>query len=307
MKKAKESYLDIHKNYKCSPSVFYHRQNIFNPDGSFGTCLSTSQLAKLAKAFNKWSRSETIPVDDILRMKNPEESLWKAINTEMISSCENEACWITHPMISLLSEKDREELEYFTFKPKRPTGKNKSKSAWLSNVDIENVLKQYGKIYDFAIFLGPLPIDFAKYFSHYSFNENTINSAIKKGYKCIAIVFNTGTLQSGGKHWVSLFIDLRNKAKPTIEYFDSVGYNPPKEILSVINDIRKSVCPNNGLRCEYINEKIKQLSHQKGNNECGVYSLYFITERLKGTSYEEIQANEMPDKLMFEFRNKFFT
>jgi len=306
-------YIDTHKKYKCSPNVYYHLDDIIDhKHGKFASCFSPDQLIKLANAYNKWNGSNGSgnPIK-IPSRKDPDFTfkLWKSLNDALMKNCSgNESCWVSLPFIKLLDSSDQQTLTQFTFKPPRPMGKNKrTPNAWLSNFDISHVLAQYEVIFPDFVFLGPYPIDFAEHFSLYGFSPETITTVLKKKFKRIAIVFNTGTLKSGGKHWISLFLDFRNPEKATIEYFDSVGYAPPRVINNLINTIKESVCHANSLKCYNILEYTKQLDHQKGSTECGVYSLYFITERLKGRSYADIQANEMPDNVMFEFRNKFFT
>ena len=48
------------------------------------------------------------------------------------------------------------------------------------------------------------------------------------------------------------------------------------------------------------------IQHQFGNTECGVYSIYFLTELALGKSYKEIIKKKINDKTMNEYRNKFF-
>ena len=153
--------------------------------------------------------------------------------------------------------------------------------------------------------MGSFPIDYIKY-SFYNLDAKVIKKLIKKGIVRLGTIFNTGTLQSGGKHWVALFLNLKHKDymnKFTIEYFDSVGNNPLNEIKTFMNQLKEQICKND---CIPIHLHVKQLSHQKGNSECGVYCLYFITERLKGRTYVDIQSQLTPDAVMEKWRSKFF-
>ena len=49
---------------------------------------------------------------------------------------------------------------------------------------------------------------------------------------------------------------------------------------------------------------------QKNNSECGVYTIYYITERLNGNTFEEIitklKKKKSADKLMNSLRDVFF-
>jgi hypothetical protein len=90
----------------------------------------------------------------------------------------------------------------------------------------------------------------------------------------------------------------------TIEYFDSTGVAPRKQIREHIIHIKKRIEELTESTVKvYINKK----EHQKSNTECGMYSLYFITERLKGRTYSDIVENEIiPDKKMMELRDSLF-
>ena len=48
------------------------------------------------------------------------------------------------------------------------------------------------------------------------------------------------------------------------------------------------------------------IQHQQGNTECGVYSIYFLTELALGKSYKEIIEKKINYKTINEYRNKFF-
>ena len=49
--------------------------------------------------------------------------------------------------------------------------------------------------------------------------------------------------------------------------------------------------------------EINKKQHQKKNSECGVYSMNFIIERLKGKTLKDINKKRIPDELMNEMRN----
>lgn len=177
-------------------------------------------------------------------------------------------------------------------KPKSPKGKEE----WLSSVDIYDVMEQYVRKYSDFIFFGPVPIDW----DDFSNALSRIN--LKKLYKAkkkIGIVFNTDPSYKSGEHWISMFIDLKNR---TICFFYSVGDEPPKEIKKFMNKIVKQA-KGIGINLKPI---VNERQHQVGNNECGVYSLYFITSRLQGKSCQYINNKIIKDKEMNKYRKKFF-
>lgn len=304
--------LDVHREYKCAPNVYAYKTDIYNERlGTFDTCYNIHQLKNMIIAYNKTRPTESRISEDILKT-NDKDFMWLTLKEKLENECGNdEYCWTNDKLINKLPGDVKESVLTMTFKPERPMGKNgKTMNAWLSNFDISNVVEQLKRIYRDFEFLGPFPIDYEKYPEMYTLNMNVLSDLLRKGKKRIGIVFNTGTLKSGGIHWVALFLNFKIKHPIedayTIEYFDSVGRNPPKVIRNLIEQIKSGICLNFKEGCIKIHEKVKQLAHQKGNNECGVYCLYFISERLKGRSYEDLQANEMTDNIMFEFRNKFF-
>jgi hypothetical protein len=299
---------DIHKHFECSPIIYSNLKNIiWNKERKFASCFPKEHLISMIQLYNK-QYPDKINLENILKYnkKDIHYKLWKELYNKFYNQCkDDEICWLKQPSNKLLPNK--EDIYQYFFKPSMPKGNNgKYKNVWLSNYDIENVMKQYEGIFPHFKFLGPFPIDYMKY-GFYKLDNNLINNLLKKGITQIGIIFNTGTLKSGGKHWVTLFLNFKNKDYKnsyTIEYFDSVGNPPAKEINNFLNEIKKTFCNQND--CIPLHLHIKQLEHQRGNSECGVYALYFIVERLKGRSYIDIQSQLTPDDVMEQFRSKFF-
>lgn len=171
-------------------------------------------------------------------------------------------------------------------KPKQPDGA----FAWISSIDIQKVMEQYEKKYPSFLFLGAVPIDFHTIYPQ--IGNLRIN---KTKQNKIGIIFNTDESYKSGQHWISLFIDKQNK---TICFFDSTGDSPPKQVLTFINNIQ--------IQDNYqviINTK----KHQMGNNACGIYSLFFIIERLKGKKCKSIFDKVIKDKMMNNNRKQYFS
>jgi len=47
--------------------------------------------------------------------------------------------------------------------------------------------------------------------------------------------------------------------------------------------------------------------HQRGDTECGVYSLYYIRQRLEGTPARWFATDTVPDDAMIKFRKHLFS
>ena len=195
------------------------------------------------------------------------KQLWNEINNTL--NCNNEKCWI--------NKIDKTIINKF-YKPLIPKGKYK----WLTNNDIDMVLNQYNDS-NFKFF-GAIPSDY--------FHFNKIPKKISSQNN--AIIFNLDKSHQKGSHWIAIFIDNKNKI---IEYFDSTGYDiDNKDIKNFFN--------HNTFK--NYTKKINKNKHQINNSECGIYTIFYITNRLNGKSFEDLSNNIIHDKQMNKNRQKFF-
>tara|TARA_B100000214_G_C23913572_1_gene602549 strand:+ start:105 stop:1073 length:969 start_codon:yes stop_codon:yes gene_type:complete len=304
------------------------------------SCFKKKELDNIANVLNK-----KIPELKI-NIKSNKKKLWNDIRTSLIKitdtqTCVNEWCWLKTclekneggicktKMLDLLDKDTAMEMLMYTFKPPKPSGKKtlingkESDSVWLSTTDILFVMKQYEKIYDKFTFFGPVPIDFQKctdkvkdHKTHETVNNWCGNMLIfnlakmeLKANTAVGIVFNLDKHNEPGSHWTSMFIDMKNS---TIEYFDSYGideiackkstlfnfqYDTPDEVNKLMDKLSKK---------HNLTKKINRKRHQWGDSECGIYSMYFILERLRGRSFEDITNTCISDKKMNEYRDIFF-
>jgi hypothetical protein len=252
------------------------------------TCFTFEELKQIALAFNIYIQKNNICKDDIcvprklINVNNKSKKrLWNSIYSRLKKICPYEYCWIDLKFIKKIRDQNlQEKIRYFTFKPKL----SKHLKAWLSTSDINSVMQQYQQLYNSFKFLGALPSDFYK--------VTTVDYHQIKNYKKIGIVLNLDDHTQNGSHWVSFLIDNVSK---TIEYFDSAGRPPNKNINLFIKKIVK-LLPKYDI-------KINQLQHQFRNSECGVYSMYFLIQRLFGFTFEDITSNIIKDEQMSTFRN----
>ena len=98
-------------------------------------------------------------------------------------------------------------------------------------------MEQYMLKYPNFIFYGPVPLDFADFYTELS---NINLKTLSKNKKKIGIIFNLDYSYQSGSHWVSFFLDLENK---TLCFFDSTGDKPAKEIRILIDSITSSNLP----------------------------------------------------------------
>lgn len=217
----------------CSPT------NRFN---SY-TCFSNKSLLKIAKAYNNSLGNNigggskiNIPPEPIGDKER--EKLWKEIKTRFqnIAKCEDDYCIIETDIIKRLG--DREIVE--EFRPEMPYEWYANKNEWLSNFDIEAVMKQYMKLGNF-LFIGPVPIDFD---TKLKFGQCVAEELCKlnlehlylDGIRKIGVVFNLDPHYEGGSHWVCMFSDLDNGG---IYFFDSYGFEPEDEIRALMERIQR--------------------------------------------------------------------
>lgn len=197
----------------------------------------------------------------------------------------------------------------------KPTGPANN-TALLSNFDIDAVLAEWKKKFPKFHPCSFSMIDFEKKGDELS----TVNIAdlLAEGAETFGVVINTDTYQGSGKHWMALFIDLRkttnsinNKVNGvSIEFFNSTGDREGKiargdkypEIRAWVKKMAEQA-KQAGLTPQC---KLALYAHQKQQTECGVYSLYYIWNRLNGTTPEEISENQIPDEDMHKFRKFLF-
>ena len=165
-------------------------------------------------------------------------------------------------------------------------------------------MKQYEDVYDDFKFIGPVPIDFDlknKFNSCVVSNLCKINvkNLIDNNIMKLGVIFNLDKHTQSGSHWIAMFMNLN---KDIIGYWDSYGYKPPDEVCVLMKKL-KIQSKKNGFNPKI---KINKIRHQFKGTECGVYSMHFIIEQLKGRNYNEITQNVINDDSMWKNRKKYF-
>jgi len=250
------------------------------------TCYDDNTLIMFKNLWNKKHHDNLIRSSDIM-------SIWNELQ-EKIPTCKDELCW---------ADKEFKVDKRNHFSPKAPI--DWAKNLWLSNFDIEKVLKQYKEAYPNFDYLGPTPIDFDKKLGDKCIEESicklNISDKLKNGINKIGVSINLDTHDQNGSHWVTLFIDLEKKY---IFYFDSCGVKVPKEIKELMDRVEKQ-CAEAGLHMtQHDSEKMK---HQHGTTECGMYSLYCIIHLLEGKhTIDYFKKRRIPDKDVARYRKIYF-
>lgn len=296
----------------CSPIVKNNRVNT-------QSCFTPEVISSIKAVFNKKNPQD--PIKDVDPTK-----IWWALKNRL--DCQKEDCWLD----SLFDYEMKEQIKRFIFAPKMPPEWKSNPDEWLSNFDIEDVMKQYQVSHPKFKFIGPTTIDFD-------------SRPLEMGGRCvledlctfdlarfirakktkIGIVFNLDRFNQSGSHWVSAFIDIDNKF---VFFFDSANNEIPPEIW-------QENPPNMNVKKPFINRVLDQglqlptpikfefynnlgHRHQKSNTECGMYSLFFIITMLTGTlpgssnvlsikqRIDLFLKKKISDKYVFQLRKVYY-
>lgn len=292
----------------CSPSG----ESMYKKDK---TCFTREALVRLVEAWNETYNNK------IRSYKNATKSqLWSALNERMSSICSGEgkeACWVDN----LQGAKPSAEVAK-SIRPLKPSSWKSNEYTWLTNFDIEAVMNQYDMDADPSFkykFLGVFPIDFeAKTtFGKCLFQEFCsldILKLYKKGIRYIGMVTNLDRHDQRGSHWTSLFICI----DPTLPsfgayYYDSTSHTPPPEIVAFTHNVKKQVAGIPGANSNNFTIDYNKIRHQRGNTECGVFSMAYqirwlmlLKEDSNTTFTKVVNKKEINDLMVHKLRDYFY-
>jgi hypothetical protein len=185
-----------------------------------------------------------------------------------------------------------------TFRPAMPVEWVKNKYEWLSTTDINEVMVQYEKEHNNFRFFGPVPVDCPKDI-YCELTDLDIKGLKSKGVDYIGVIFNLDRHDQSGSHWVALYINIPNSL---ITYYDSTASEPPEDIKYFINMVGIKLNQLNGKNVYEYNKK----RHQYGGSECGMYSMNFLIESLKGKTLKDIEMKAITDREVNLLRNYLY-
>lgn len=179
--------------------------------------------------------------------------------------------------------------------------------AWLTNKDIDNVMRQYSD--EKFVYMGSMPRDFA------SLRHN--GSCVKKGmcdfdpivlqHKSFGFVFNLDVHTGTGTHWTAMYGSADpNNVKYGVFFFCSYG-KPPSDAVKLLMDIivkwLKATNPG-----KTPNKGFNQTRFQQKNTECGVFSCAFLIrcKEHQSESYTDALKTMGDDDMIFLLRNVLF-
>ena len=258
------------------------------------SCLTDNSLRKMVQYWNLRH-----PDNKILTM-DPYE-IWNFFKQTFNSVCSNERCWLRQKFIE---SNNKDLLKYFS--PFSPKIWKKKPYTWLNSDDIEKIMAQYEDAYPYFQFIGPSPIDFDKIIKRNQcvwddLCKFSLENKIKKNISKIGIIFNTDPHEKSGKHWICLFIDIKNSF---ISFFDSNGTKIPKQVKTLVDRIQNQG-HHIGIDLKYYDNLNK--IHQKNDGQCGMYTLYYIIELLlENKSPQFFKETRITDEIMRDYRSIYF-
>jgi hypothetical protein len=277
-------------------------------------CYSQSSLLTIAKAWNYLKPKNKIDIS------NP-DLLFENIQKKM-----GHRTWAYVDIIRLLNNNKNaaitelmSRIEHQNLRPSQPMSWVDNKTEWLSNIDIEKVLRQYEKnkslLYKFhGVFTIDFGIKLANGKCKYDYAcDINMKKIISSGHKFFGFVTNLCKYDEPGYHWTSSFFVLDpNYDSYGAYYYDSVKRPIPKLLKVVFDDIKRqmeAIYPD-----KKFTRKVSNVEHQKSNTECGIFSITFQTRwllLLKKEGYkvkfaDVINYHKMNDSVMKALRFKFF-
>jgi hypothetical protein len=285
-----------------------------------GSCLTPAAINSLYLSNN----NNSLTNNELIDTKN--KSLHKLLNNKNKSSkqkidelrkrykvkygCTDDSCIVKHAPRNHLKDK------FMTlFRPEMPDEWYKQSNTWLTNHDIDNVMKQYEEVPEYKFkFLDTTPVDF--YTKTYGgrciapsiceLNVERIKMYRKEGIERLGIVFNADRHNQSGSHWMGMFIGInpRSRKQFGIYYMDSNAQNPPKEIQRLIENLKEYIEEATGKKPEVIINK-RQIQ-KTSNTECGMFCLYFLEQMMKGKAFKDVIKPGLTDEKVFKLRPVFF-
>lgn len=282
----------------CSP---YNHVKYAETDG---TCFSLKDLRNIAREYNKLSNNK-------IDLKKSKSELYHSLENAFKGVCKTELCWVQNKLIRNTSIKHTLKK---AFRPSKPLEWYDNRETWLNTYDILLVMEQYEKLYKNFKFLGVFPIDFAAHNSSgrcigdilCDFN---IKDLISKRKKQFAMVLNLDRHNEPGSHWVSLYCNL-NPKRPNfgIYFYDSVANSPPNEVRTMMQQVKEQVnIEVNSNDATMFQVKSNNIQKQFKNNECGMFSLIFLTQCLKQVPFDFICQHMKTDDEINRLRDVIYS
>jgi len=233
-----------------------------------GTCYDEDGTRRLAEAWNARGRGRQIAS----AASRPAAALRKELRARLASACpvkkDEDVCWAEQ----LGATKDPAVAK--ALRPKKPAAWNAKPNAWLSNFDIEAVMRQYNTTASFKFeFLGVVAVDFAETCYTPALCELRLASLVAKGKVAAGFILNLDRHDEPGSHWTSAFAVL-DPALPSYGgyYYDSTATAWPAPVhrhLKRWQAQMQALHPGRPFPLRY-----NRVRHQFRNTECGMFAMF---------------------------------
>lgn len=257
-----------------------------NRDKKDHTCYSKEQLIKIAQALNKKKKSK-------INTSKTKNEIWEQIRQELFDECLYEWCWLDNKHVKELNDKDLREN---VFKPSMPGEWMRNRYTWLNTTDISKVMRQYEKLYEDFRFFGPVPVDCPRDI-YCELTDIDLVKLRRRGVNYVGVIYNLDRHDQGGSHWVAVFVNMVDRV---VSYYDSTGSPPPDYIRYFMGKMER------GMGEGRVEVNWNRKRHQYGGSECGVYSMNFLVESLKGKKMSDFQKKKIDDFSVNILRNYFY-
>lgn len=196
------------------------------------------------------------------------------------------------------------------FAPTAPQAWRNNPNTWLTNHDIDVVMRRLENRYRSFKYLGTVTRDamhmdkngscISRLYTNITLCNFNLFDLYPK-YKKFGIIFNLDVNTGPGYHWTGLYFEL-SKQNPRIVYSDSVGSKPPTEIHEFILNIRSQALKI----FKQIPITINTTTFQHGDTECGIYAMVFIISCLANKKNSDAFAKMCGDVCMSTYRRQLF-
>tara|TARA_B100001093_G_C26533191_1_gene886897 strand:- start:252 stop:827 length:576 start_codon:yes stop_codon:yes gene_type:complete len=174
---------------------------------------------------------------------------------------------------------------------------------WISNRELDDMLRQYHNEIDGFYYYDASPIDFHKCSVSDICKINLKRHLDNKEHQ-LGFIFNTDDSDGPGQHWIAYYVDLMSKnfEQPGIYFFDSFGSKPMKQVRDLTEKLKQQGA---SLGIEFLVTHNPH-SFQKNTFSCGFYCMHFLEHMILGHKFEDYLSSWPNDKQMIEYRNRCF-
>jgi hypothetical protein len=288
-------------------------------------CLDYPMLVLIARLYNQYYAPTAHPIriyrDPAAQFRAIDEAI--ASNPKLSCARSDEVCWVSSPFMQSPAARGVSTAAKRKFRPAQPPSWRKNPKEWLSNEDIEAVMRQYEAASRGRMrFVGVFPIDFAKRVEGSSNSGACVSpevcgldvaEEIRRGRKHLTFVFNTDPHHKSGQHWISMYVGLdpRSRRSFGVHFYDSVAKPPPQQVKDLMrrlaSEIEAALSASLGKGVPINHNKVRR---QYQNTECGIFSMLFLLRMMAAerhrTSFQDVCASMGNDKQVHMYRERLF-